>query len=283
MSRRSKSQYRIGPLGSLALVIVLALPATSCGGDDGQNNSGESASPTGSAASSAVADDSASNATTSGDETGEGDESTALWSDEGWSWAEENIEPFELDITVDENGVGPDVEAIGEHALLEGNIEISHDPNEGDPIPEWAYVDPCDLITLDSWRDWVGTSSGLLGPIYLDEGEACGFIGDDDQVRFAIGTFYMEASSEPFIPTSGEGAPDVRHSVDLGVVAGQSSVTEWFPGYPSSDSNIMVVTIDSFEIIVEISNRSSKRNEAALRSAAERFAREALEVIFADA
>jgi hypothetical protein len=87
-------------------------------------------------------------------------------------------------------------------------------PQAADAPLSMRGIDPCTLVTAAEWQDNAGSIDGV--PASLEEGEACGFKGDGDQVRMAIG---IVASSELqyFLPSGMAAAGPIDVTADLNV------------------------------------------------------------------
>ena len=163
------------------------------------------------------------------------------------------------DVPADEGD--PDGDALGEAAAEPPGAQI--DP---DPSVEPGWVDPCTLVTDSEWSEWTG-DAGETPHQELEDGDACGWMSADDDVRMAIGAFGA-FGGERWLPAedaaNGEAIPDL----------GDRAV--WLERWPIEQSSTLVVEVGSVDLVIEMSARDPS-DSAALRDGALRFAELALE------
>jgi hypothetical protein len=239
--------WRVLIVGMLALGCASAGPLTASPAATGQSTATPGGTPTAQATDSPSVDPTASPSA---------EPSEASASTEPWEW---DIEP---DATEQPPGgfVLEPAEGTPDGDASTGEFGSEDEQTTPAPDHDLPELDPCALIEDVPWPSSMG-DSGFITP--LEDGEACGLISRDDQVRVAFAVFDMAGDAGWL-----QGVDVSRaESIDYGDEA------IWLAGWPIAQSSTLVVTLGPRQLVIEVSARTSDVGEAMLDTALH-FARE---------
>lgn len=188
-----------------------------------------------------------------------GESATEPAEGDAWVWEEDAAEADAHDDIAAEAG-----EPVGEDELGEVGAELVPEEVSGDPEAESGWVDPCTLVEDAEWGEWTG--QGLGTPRQpLEDGDACGWISRDDDLRMAIGVF-TALGAERWL--TAEEASRGEPVADVGDRA------LWLENWPVEQSSTLVVEVGDVDVVVEMSARDAEDDR--LRNGALHFAELAL-------
>lgn len=183
---------------------------------------------------------------------------------EAWSWegASPESHPHVLPDEPPVDGE-PSDDALGQLGAQDPPEDAETAPS--DPPDGIREVDPCSLLSDEEWSEWldgaVGSSDDTETGIVLEDGEACGWIGDGDSIRLAVGVFRADGEERWIDPAVGASAEPIQ---DLGDEA------FWLPRWPVEESSTMIVLAGDFDLVIEMSAHQASRS--ILLDGARRFA-----------
>lgn len=139
-------------------------------------------------------------------------------------------------------------------------IEAFEPTDEIPPEPvEVMELDPCSLIALAEWAAWKQVDIGSATTMDLHDGEACGYLTDEDDIRLGIGVVSSGDGTSWFL---GDAPSEAL------LVAGRAAT--WVPNYPTSQSWVLMLPVRDAEIVLELVSRGSL-DEDALQAGAIHF------------
>lgn len=179
----------------------------------------------------------------------------------GWVWDVEESDAHAHDDVAAEEGE-PEGDALGEVA----GEPPGEDQVDADPSAEPGWVDPCSLVTEAEWAEWTGDDTQTPVQV-LEDGDACGWISADDDLRMAIGAFTALGADRWLSDDEfGDGEP----------VTGLGDRAVWLEDWPIEQSSTLVVEAGTFDLVIEMSARGTSGSSELLDGAVH-FAELALE------
>jgi hypothetical protein len=150
-----------------------------------------------------------------------------------WDW------PLDGDDDISEGGEPTSGEPDGIE-LPAGPDEAATEPTENE---EEGAIDPCSLITTQDWFDFAQL---LPAAAMLEDGEACGWQNNDDDLRLALGVFNASSVGR-YLPedqrAAGTSVPDLGDQAT------------WIEQWPIPQSSTLVIEVGALDVVLEVSAR----------------------------